>query len=302
MAGVLDSEYLFAPAQTVHGSDPRANLYTIDGAVANDTVVGYILTEIPIDMIEEVQVTTSGQTAEFGMAPGGVFNFVTKSGGNDFTGGAYIYYQGEGTEWDNLTPELEKQIGVGSSVVKDQDIGGTFGGPIKRDTIWFFGNIRRLNHELQEPFFPTQPFEINQTHTFVKVTAQLAAATRLHGSLTTRDLDVYPFRVGFGNADSPETWNSHHRNQQILNFNFTHLFGDDTILDVKYNRQWKEFIDDTPNNPDQTIGLFDPVTGKTSGGLFGSLGHVICRCMCALVHNSRSRATIVLYSRIRGSP
>ena len=278
MAGVLDSEYVFTPAQTVLGSDPRGNLYTIDGAVANDTTVGYILSEIPIDMIEEVQVTTSGQPAEFGMSHGGVFNFVTKSGGNNFSGTGYIYYQGKGTEWNNLTPELEEQIGVGSSVVKDQDIGTTLGGPIKRDSIWFFGNIRRLNEELQSPVLPTQPFERNQTHAFLKVTGQISGNTRAHGSLTARDQDRYPTNAFLGNADNPETWQNQNRNQQILNFGLTHLFGDDTILDVKYNRQWKEFIWDAPNNPDLLIGSRDWFTGLEFGGLSGPLFHMICRC------------------------
>ena len=281
MAGVIDTEYDFAPAQSVLGSDPRGNLYTIDGAVANDTCVGYILTEIPIDMVEEVQVTTTGQTAEFGMSHGGVFNFVTKSGGNDLSGSGYIYYKGQDLEWDNLTAETREEAGGGASVVKDQDIGGTFGGPIKRDTVWFFGNIRRLNVQNEQPLLPDLPRETNQTHIFAKVTAQLASATRLYGSITTRDQDRYPSNVtSFRRAADPRTYQSQNRNQQILNFGLTHLIGDDTILDAKYNRQWKEFIHTAPNNPDNTVGYQDGVTGLEFGGLVGGDGlyHMLCRC------------------------
>ncbi len=280
MAGIIDTEYGFAPAQSVLGSDPRGNLYTIDGAVANDTTVGYILTEIPIDMIEEVQVTTTGQTAEFGMSHGGVFNFVTKSGGNDLSGSAYIYYQGDSLESENLTQEEKEQAGgVGTSVKKDQDFGGTFGGPIKRDTVWFFGNIRRLNVEVQQPLIPTQPFETNQTHGFLKITGQLAAASRLYGSLTTRNQDRYPSNVtSFSNADAPETWQTQKRIQKIFNMGFTHLFGDDTILDAQFNRQWKEFQHNQVNNPDNMLGWSDGVTGLQFGGLTGDLYHMLCRC------------------------
>ena len=279
MAGVLDSEYVFAPAQSVLGSDPRGNLYNIDGAVANDTTVGYILTEIPIDMIEEVQVTTAGQTAEFGMSHGGVFNFVTKSGGNDFSGSLYLFYQGEGTEGDNMTTELSEQIGKGSSVVKDQDVGFTFGGPIMRDKLWFFANARRLEKELSQPILPNQAFNTNQIHTFLKLTSQLAPATRWSGSLTTRNQDKYPSNVtGYQNADAKETWQQQNRIQKIINTNLTHLFGDDTILDLKYNRQWKKFEHLAPNNPDNKIGWTDAVTGLQFGGITSSLYTMWCRC------------------------
>jgi hypothetical protein len=280
MAGIIDTEYQFAPAQSVLGSDPRGNLYLIDGAVANDTTVGYILTEIPIDMIEEVQVTTTGQTAEFGMSHGGVFNFVTKSGGNDLSGSAYMFYKGDSLEWDNLTAEeVEQAGGVGTSVIKDQDIGGTFGGPIKKDAVWFFGNLRRLNHSLQQPIIPTQPFETNQTHSFFKITAQLASATRLYGSITTRNQDRYPSNVtSFRNADDPLTWQTQRRNQYLFGFGLTHLIGTDTIVDARYNRQWKEFVHDIPNNPDAIIGYTDGVTGLEFGGLTGDLYHMLCRC------------------------
>ena len=280
MAGIIDTEYQFAPAQSVLGSDPRGNLYLIDGAVANDTTVGYILTEIPIDMIEEVQVTTTGQTAEFGMSHGGVFNFVTKSGGNDLSGSAYMFYKGDSLEWDNLTAEeVEQAGGVGTSVIKDQDVGGTFGGPIKKDAVWFFGNIRRLNHSLQQPIIPTQPFETNQTHSFLKVTAQLASATRLYGSVTSRNQDRYPSNVtSFRNADDPLTWQIQKRNQYLFGFGVTHLVGTDTIVDYRFNRQWKEFVHDIPNNPNGIIGYTDGVTGLQFGGLTGDLYHMICRC------------------------
>ena len=58
--GVVDSGYLFAPAQSVQGSSVRDSLYNVDGANANDTTVGYAFMEIPYDIIEEVQVTTAG--------------------------------------------------------------------------------------------------------------------------------------------------------------------------------------------------------------------------------------------------
>ena len=278
MPGVLDSEYSFTPAQTVHGSSPRDNLFNIDGAGMNDTTVGYISTEIPIDMIEEVQVTTGGISAEFGLSMGGVFNFVTKSGGNEFSGTLNGYYQGEQTEWNNLTPELEEALPAATSNIKNQEYGGTLGGPIVRDRAWFFGNLRRVEVEQQEPFLPTQPFETNQTHSFFKLTTQMGPNTRFSGSFTTRDQDKWPGNVtSFSNADHPETWNIFFRNQRIVNLQATQLIGQDTIIEARYNGVWKSFNQDYPNNENFTVGYTDIGTGESFGGLTGGVGNTLAR-------------------------
>lgn len=278
MPGVLDSEYSFTPTQTVHGSSPRDNLFNIDGASMNDTTVGYIATEIPIDMIEEVQVTTGGVSAEFGLSLGGVFNFVTKSGGNEFSGTANGYYQGEELEWSNLTPELEEALPAATSTVKNQEYGGTLGGPIRRDAVWFFGNLRRVEVEQQEPFLPTQPFETNQTHSFLKLTTQAGPNTRFSGSFTTRDQDKWPGNVtSFANADHSETWNIFFRDQRIVNLNATQLIGQDTILEGRFNGVWKTFNQEYPNNPDFTVGYTDIGTGEQFGGITGGVGNTLAR-------------------------
>jgi len=281
MPGVLDSEYSFTPTQTVHGSSPRDNLFNIDGAGMNDTTVGYISTEIPIDMIEEVQVTTGGISAEFGLSMGGVFNFVTKSGGNEFSGTLNGYYQGEQTEWGNLTPDLLEVLPESfteTSNIKNQEYGGTVGGPIVRDRAWFFGNLRRLEVEQQEPFLPTQPFETNQTHSFFKLTTQMGGNTRFSGSFTTRDQDKWPGNVtSFSNADHPETWNIFFRNQRIVNLQATHLIGQDTIIEGRYNGVWKSFNQEYPNNESFTVGYTDIGTGESFGGLTGGVGNTLAR-------------------------
>src|SRR5262249_2188829 len=146
IAGVTSGEYGFAPVQTVHGGSVRDNRYTIDGTGANDTTVGYMQQEIPYDMIQEVQVTTGGISAEFGQASGGVFNFVTKSGGDQFHGSGSFFGQGKGLSSSNLTAELTaKGLTQGSVRKKFLEEGASIGGPVLRQKLWFFGNIRWLN-------------------------------------------------------------------------------------------------------------------------------------------------------------
>src|SRR4029450_1735412 len=65
-----------------------------------------------VDFVEEVQVKSSGYTAEFGGATGGVINVVTKSGTNDFHGNALFNWQGD-------------QLSGGSAPAPGQTLGST---------------------------------------------------------------------------------------------------------------------------------------------------------------------------------
>ncbi len=265
MPGVQDAQM---GGTSVHGGGPRENAFSVDGATVQDTTTGTFGQNLPIDMIEEVQVTTGGIPAEFGQATSGVFNFVTKSGGNDFSGAVNYYFSGEDLESDNLTPELEEELGAKSSTVKNQEYGGTFGGPIKKDSIWFFVNMRRLNQERQEPVLPTQPFNTDRTQGFFKITAQVGGSTQVHGSLTTDRRDSFPNNIeSFTNAAAPETWSQFDSSGDILSLKSTHLLNEDTILDAQYNQMWKSNTDTFPNNPDFTVGYRDLGTNLHFGGL-----------------------------------
>ncbi len=127
--GILDSEYGFSPAQTVHGSSVRDNVYNLDGANANDNAVGYMFSDIPFDIIEEVQITSGGISAEYGQAAGAVFSFITKSGGNDFSGGGNFFIVNEDLQGNNLTDELRAQVPQGTEEIKNLDYGVYGGGP-----------------------------------------------------------------------------------------------------------------------------------------------------------------------------
>ena len=96
MPGVQNGLYTFSPSNVVYGSRVTDNVYSVDGVSFVDPQVQAPVTDIAYDDIQEVQVSTSGQFAEFGSASGGVFNFITKSGGNTFKGLAAFYLQTKG--------------------------------------------------------------------------------------------------------------------------------------------------------------------------------------------------------------
>src|SRR5215510_1918842 len=78
----------------VNGASGAENAFTVDGIVTNSLVNGASRQNTVFEYLQEVQVKTSGITAEFGGALGGVVSAVTKSGGNTFRGEAHYYFDG----------------------------------------------------------------------------------------------------------------------------------------------------------------------------------------------------------------
>src|SRR6186997_2102990 len=83
---------------SIDGASAGENRYIIDGIETTNLQNGTSGKNVIVDFIEEVQVKSSGYTAEFGGATGGVINAVTKSGTNDFHGSALFNLQGSSLE------------------------------------------------------------------------------------------------------------------------------------------------------------------------------------------------------------
>lgn len=79
--------------RTSHGSDARSNNFVVDGVKMQDPVTGDPYQTVPWNAIEEVEVITSNQKAEYGAVKGALVSVITKSGGNKFSGGLNFYYR-----------------------------------------------------------------------------------------------------------------------------------------------------------------------------------------------------------------
>ena len=138
---------------SINGQRARSNNFQLDGQSNNDnTVGGSSIFFGNQDAIAELQVVTNFD-AEYGRNLGGVVNYVTKGGTNAFHGTGYEFWQGD--TFDSLQNQEKSPLlgfcaaGVSPSTgctkpvvpqyVQNQ-FGGTIGGPIKRDKIWFFGS------------------------------------------------------------------------------------------------------------------------------------------------------------------
>lgn len=132
---------------SIDGASAGENRYIIDGIETTNLRNGTSGKNLIADFVEEVQVKSSGYTAEFGGATGGVINAVTKSGTNDWRGSVLFNYQSSSlagarnkTLRQNLTnSDVAEYITYPQDDESRTEPGFSLGGPIMKNRAWFFG-------------------------------------------------------------------------------------------------------------------------------------------------------------------
>jgi outer membrane receptor protein involved in Fe transport len=137
---------------SVAGSSGLENLYILDGINTTDPSFGGSGANLPFEFVQEVEIKTGAFGAEYGLSTGGIFNVLTKSGGNSFHGDAFAYFTTKG-----MVRETKNFPFIGSAPdgFSEIDAGFDLGGPIKKDKLWFFG---AFNPQRRENFYFTQTF------------------------------------------------------------------------------------------------------------------------------------------------
>src|SRR5579859_7962966 len=135
----------------VSGARARSNGVTVDGADAVDNSVNGIRATVSQEAVQEFQLILSNYNAEYGRATGGVINIVTKSGGNDFHGDAFIFGRNKAFQARNpfsgqIDPASGDLVPVKQPYTRVQT-GLTLGGPIKKDKTFFFGSYEYTQRE-----------------------------------------------------------------------------------------------------------------------------------------------------------
>ncbi len=128
---------------TVYGSSGNENLFFIDGVNTTGVEYGFQGTELNFEFIQAVDVKTGGYEAEYGRATGGVINVITKSGGNEFHGDAFGYYDNDSLQ--QSARQVMSSNGTPAGFTK-KDYGADLGGFLIKDRIWFFGAYDRVNN------------------------------------------------------------------------------------------------------------------------------------------------------------
>ncbi len=128
----------FANSIVVNGSTGLENSFVIDGVETTGVEYGAQGKELNYEFVQELEVKTGGYQAEYGRSTGGIINVITKSGGNEFHGEAFAYYDNNSLQASNKHPE-DSQLYSFISGYNRLDAGAALGGFALKDTLWFFG-------------------------------------------------------------------------------------------------------------------------------------------------------------------
>src|SRR5687768_3662906 len=131
---------------SVNGQDPRSNVYLLDGTLQNDFTNGpagsAASTVLGVEAIREFRVEANSYGAEFGRNAGGQINAISKSGTNEWHGSLYEFHRNDNLDARNFFDGERKPE------FKRNQFGGSVGGPIKKDKLFFFGGYEALRENL----------------------------------------------------------------------------------------------------------------------------------------------------------
>ena len=123
----------------VNGQLQQANNFTIDGVDTNEAINNGIAYQPSPDAVEQVSVETNNYSAELGNVTGAIVNMVIKSGTNELRGNGFYYWR------DNrlaATPWATNRAGGNKSEFSRDIFGGTLGGPLVRNRLFFFADYQ----------------------------------------------------------------------------------------------------------------------------------------------------------------
>ena len=137
-------------AYAVDGQRPESNNFMIDGADNVSSVDGGFVLKPPIDAIAEFKILSHNANAEFGRNTGSTTNIVTRSGSNSFHGALWEFLRNDAMDSsDYFTHSVQP--------LKQNQFGGTFGGPLRKDKTFFFGYYEGFRNREGETVPATVP-------------------------------------------------------------------------------------------------------------------------------------------------
>jgi hypothetical protein len=143
----------------VDGQLPFATGYELDGTDNQDPVIGIAVINPNLDAVSEMKVTSQNYDAEFGKAVAGLVTAQTKSGSNNFHGSGFEYWRSDALQARDPFTEFAPDPLTGRFIpgTLHNQFGGSVGGPIVKDKVFFFADYQGLRERTGSATLTTVP-------------------------------------------------------------------------------------------------------------------------------------------------
>ena len=143
----------------VNGQLPFATGYELDGTDNQEPINGVAVINPNLDSVSEMKVTSQNYDAEFGKAVAGLVTAQTKSGSNSIHGSAFEYRRSDAQQARDPFANADRNSLTGKylSPTLHNQFGGSVGGPIKKDRLFFFGDYQGLREKTGSSTLTTVP-------------------------------------------------------------------------------------------------------------------------------------------------
>ena len=138
---------------SVNGQRVSSSNFLLDGVDNNDQVVTGPATLVSADAVKEYRMTTNNFTAEFGRSSGFIANAITRTGGNTLHGTVFEFFNQDRLNANSFANNWQ---GAPREPFHQNQFGASLGGPVRRDRLFFFGNIERFQSSSESP--PSEVF------------------------------------------------------------------------------------------------------------------------------------------------
>jgi outer membrane receptor protein involved in Fe transport len=211
--------------------------YSMDGVNVADPEAGSAWVFSDYNIIEEAKVMGIGLPAEYGNFTGVIFNLVTKSGGNKFSGHFEFDFQGYQADskfWqaNNNQAYLTDFPELTSPSSKLMDVNGHLGGPIVKDKLWFYFGGQYYQTNRRPTGFP-EDVRYKQPRIFAKLTSQLTPTLSM--SMVFQRTKYEGINRGADATTAPEATVNQHSPDWLLSFSLTKILSPKTFFDLKSN-------------------------------------------------------------------
>ena len=212
---------------SIAGANNRYNSFQIDGMVSNDVfglegdgtnggrAYGF---SVPMDAVEQLQIAVSPFDVRQSGFTGGAINAITKSGTNKYTGTAYTYYTDENM-YGRYSQQYRERQPLTDETTKT--FGGTIGGPIVKDKLFFFANLEYKKNEYPTSYVAGGADYFMTSEVAKAISDRYAEITGIRETYNRKNIEKKALAL-LGRVD----WNISTRNKLSLRYQLNDSYSD----------------------------------------------------------------------------